>query len=306
MGAGGVGGYLGALLARAGATVALVARGAHLQAIRERGLTVRSVRGDFTVRVPASAVPAEVPALIGPIDLVLFCVKGYDTEAAAGALGPLLGPGTAVLTLQNGVASREILAARLGPERVLGGAVYGFLALEGPGVVRHTQGGRLVVGEPDGRETPRVRALAALAEAAGLQVEVSRDVRRVLWEKYLFICPLSALTALTQRPVGEIRACPEARQLFRTMVEELAALGRAEGVALGPDAVERTLALMDGLRPDAYSSLYHDLVGGRRLEVETLQGHAVRLGARHGVPTPALFAVYATLRPMALARERES
>jgi 2-dehydropantoate 2-reductase len=299
VGAGGIGGLFGGRLARAGERVALVARGAHLAAIRAEGLRVRSPDGDFTVRPPATDAPAEVPALIGVPDLVLFCVKSYDTGTAAEALRPLLGPDTALLTLQNGVANVDVLAERLGRERVLGGLVYGFAVVERPGVVRHTQGGRVVLGELDGVPRPRVGAFLAAAARAGIPAEASPDIRRALWEKYVMICALAGATAVTRRPVGEIRACPEARRLYRLLVEETAALAPAAGVSLPADTVARTVAALDAWQPDTYSSLYHDLVQGRRLELEALHGHAVRLGERHGVPTPTLFAVYAALRPAA-------
>jgi 2-dehydropantoate 2-reductase len=304
MGTGGIGGYFGARLARAGETVALVARGEHLRAIQKDGLAVRSITGDFTVHAPATDDPRRVTDLVGPIDLVLFCVKSYDTEAAAGSLRPLLGPDTAVLTLQNGVVNVETLTRLLGAARVLGGLVYGFAVIEAPGVIRHTQGGRIVLGELDGRETPRVRAFVEAGTRAGFPVEAAADVRRALWEKYLMIGALSGTTAVTRRPIGDIRACAESRRLYRMILDELAALARAEGVALAPDAAERSQAAADALHADSYSSLYHDLVQGRRLELEALQGHAVRLGTRHGIATPALSAVYAALRPAALAAER--
>jgi 2-dehydropantoate 2-reductase len=303
MGAGGMGGYFGGRLARAGETVAFVARGEHLRAIQAGGLSVRSVTGDFTVSGPATDDPRRVPELIGTPDLILFCVKSYDTEAAAEALRPILGPDTAVLTLQNGVVNEDTLAASLGSARVLGGVVYGFAVIEAPGVIRHTQGGKIVLGELEGPPTPRVERFLEAGAKAGFPVEASPDVRRVLWEKYLIIGALSGLTALTRRPLGEIRACPESRRLYRMVVEELAALARAEGVTLASDVVETTVGSADALRPDSYSSLYHDLTHGKRLELEALHGHAVRLGARHGIPTPACFAVYAGLRPAALAAE---
>lgn len=303
MGAGGMGGYFGGRLARSGAAVAFVARGEHLRAIQARGLVVKSIGGDFTVGAPATDDPGRVPDLIGPVDLVLFCVKSYDTEAAAEALRPLLAPDTAVLTLQNGVVNLETLTRVLGAGRVLGGLVYGFAVIESPGVVRHTQGGRIVFGELDGRESPRAARFLAAGRLAGFPIEVSPAIRREVWQKYMVICALSGLTALTRRPIGEIRSCPESRRLYRTILEELAAVAAADGAGLPPDAVGTCLANADSLAPDSYSSLYHDLVNGRRLELEALQGHAVRLGARHGIPTPALFAVYAALRPSALAAE---
>ncbi len=304
MGAGAVGGYFGGRLAQAGEPVVLIARGEHLRAIQADGLRVRSIAGDFTVRVPATDDPARVRELIGPVDLVLFGVKSYDTAAAADALRPLLGPETGVLTLQNGVVNTEILVERLGPRHVLGGLVYGFAVIEAPGQIRHTQGGRIVFGELDGRESPRARAFLDAGRRAGFGVELTPAIRRAMWEKYLMIGALAGLTALTRRPIGEIRTCPESRQLYRAVLAELAALAKAEGVDLPEDAVERGLRAADALAPDSYSSLYHDLVRGRRLELEALHGYAVRLGARHGIPTPALFAIYAALRPAALAAER--
>jgi len=304
MGAGGMGGYFGGRLARAGEAVAFVARGEHLRAIRERGLTVHSVTGDFTATAPATDDPRRLPELIGAVDLVLFCVKSYDTESAAEALRPVLGPETAVLTLQNGVVNEETLARVLGHDRVLGGLVYGFAVIEAPGVVRHTQGGRMVFGELDGAVRPRTTRVLAAGRRAGFPIEIAADIRRALWEKYLAICALSGMTALTRRPIGEIRACPESRAMYRAILAELAAIAKAEGVTLADEAVEQGMAGADRLDADSFASLYHDLTRGRRIELEALQGHAVRLGARHGIPTPALSAVYAALRPAALAADR--
>jgi 2-dehydropantoate 2-reductase len=304
MGAGGIGGYFGGRLARAGETVAFVARGEHLRAIQASGLTVHSVTGDFAVVAPATDDPRRVVDLVGPIDLVLFCVKSYDTEAAAEAIRPLLSPETDILSLQNGVNNEDTLARLVGAERVLGGLVYGFAVIERPGVVRHTQGGRIVFGELDGVVRPRTTRFLEAGRRAGFPVEIAADIRRALWEKYLTICALSGMTAVTRRPVGEIRDCAESRALYRAILAELAAVAKAEGMGLPDDAVERGMAGADGLKPDSYSSLYHDVVRGGRLELEALHGHAVRLGARHGIATPALSAIYALLRPAALAAER--
>lgn len=303
MGAGGIGGYFGSLLARSGEAVAFVARGEQLRAIEARGLTVRSIAGDFSVTAPVTDDPRRVPHLIGPVDLVLFCVKSYDTETAADAVRPMLTSDTAILSLQNGVVNEEALAHRLGAERILGGLVYGFAVIEAPGVIRHTQGGRIVFGELDGRLSPRAARFLEAGRKAGFPVELATNIRRALWEKYLMICALSGMTGVTRRPIGEIRACPESRRLYRMILEELAALAMAEGIGLADDVVETGMAAADALKADSYSSLYHDLARGRRLELEALQGHAVRLGARHGITTPALFGVYAALRPAALAAE---
>lgn len=294
MGTGGVGGYFGARLVAGGAPVTFVARGPHLAALQARGLTVRStVHGSLAVRVEA------VESLAGraPADAVLFCVKSFDTERAAEALRPVVGPDTAVLSLQNGVDNEEKIDAVLGPGHALGGAAYVFAVREAPGVIVHRAGGRIVFGELDGRRTPRAERLREAFAAAAVAVELSTDIRRALWEKYLFIGAQAGLTALTRCPIGVIRAVPETWHLYRCVLEELAAVGRAAGVDLGPDVVERILKEAEGLPPEARSSLASDLAQGQRLELEALHGHAVRLGERLGVPTPALDVIYAALRP---------
>lgn len=301
VGAGGVGGYFGGRLARAGEPVTFLARGAHLDALRARGLTVRSaVEGEWTVPVDA------VAALDGrgPADVVLLCVKGFDTDAALEAVRPVVGPATAVVSLQNGVEAVERIAAAFGPGHAVGGAAYVFAALEAPGVVVHRFAGRLVVGELDGQPSARCQRLLAALARAGVPTELSRDIRRVLWEKYAFIGAQAGVTALTRCPTGVIRAIPETWRLYRALVEEFVALGRAAGVALPDDTVDRVMAAAAALAPDTTSSLAHDLAHGRRLELETLHGYAVRLGERLGVPLPTVAAVYAALKPHAAGAPR--
>jgi 2-dehydropantoate 2-reductase len=299
MGAGGVGGYFGAKLARAGHAVTMVARGAHLEAIRRHGLRIRSAaEGDWAAQVEA------VDALGGrpPAEAVVLAVKGFDTEAALAQLRPVVGPGTPVLSLQNGVSSAESIDRVLGPGHAVGGAAYVFAFLEEPGVIAHRLLGRIVLGELDGQVTARVEALRAVLAGAGIPVELSTAMRRVLWEKYLLIGAQAGMTALTRSPSGVLRAIPECWSMYRALVEEMAALGRAEGVDLAPDAVDRIMAAAGDLAPQATSSMANDLEGGRRLELEALHGHAVRLGARHGIPTPATCAVYAALKPHVAGR----
>lgn len=294
MGAGGVGGYFGAKLARAGQAVTLVARGAHLESIRREGLRVRSAtEGEFVARVEA------VHDLRGqaPADAAVLAVKGFDTEDAVGQLGPVVGPGTAVLSLQNGVSSAEVIDRVLGPGHAVGGAAYVFAFLEAPGVIAHRLLGRIVLGELDGSVTARVRDLHAALAGAGIPTELSTSMRRILWEKYLLIGAQAGMTALTRSPSGVLREIPECWAMYRALVEELAALGRAEGVDLPAEAVDRIMKAASELSPEATSSLANDLEAGRRLELETLHGYAVRLGERHRVPTPATLAVYAALRP---------
>jgi 2-dehydropantoate 2-reductase len=299
VGAGGVGGYFGAKLARAGETVVVLARGAHLDAIRRHGLRVRSVvEGEFAAKVEAVESFDGQP----PVDMALFCVKAFDTEAAAAALRPVVGPGTGVLSLQNGVDRVEALDAILGAGAALGGAAYVFAAIEAPGVIVHRFAGRIVFGEMDGRPSERATRLRDALAAAGVPVELSPDVRRVLWEKYLLISAQAGMTALSRAPVGVLRDTPESWRMYRRIVEELAALASATGVGLGGDAVETVMRQAAAVAPEATSSLHHDLTQGRRLELEALHGHAVRLGERHGVPTPMVFAVYAALKPHAAGR----
>ena len=294
MGTGGTGGYFGAKLARAGTDVTFVARGAHLEAIRSEGLRVKSAAdGEWVVRAPA------VDRLDGqpPADLVLFCVKSFDTESAAEVIRPVVGPETGVLSIQNGVDNEDVLAARLGAGCVMAGVAQVFATIAAPGVVTHTLLGRIIFGELDGRTSPRARAFLAECERAKIPAELSADMRRALWEKYVFLIAQSGMTALTRLPAGAIRRVPETRQMYRLLLEETAALGRASGVALGADVADRYLAMLDGLGAGAYTSLHFDLTHGKRLELEALHGHAVRLGQAHGIPTPTLFAVYAALRP---------
>jgi 2-dehydropantoate 2-reductase len=294
MGAGGVGGYFGAKLARASHEVTLVARGAHLEAIRAHGLRVRSaIEGEFVARVEA------VDDLRGraPAEAVVLAVKGFDTEAALVQLRPVVGAGTPVLSLQNGVSSAETIDRLLGPGHAVGGAAYVFAFLEEPGVIGHRLLGRIALGELHGGVSARVQALHGALAAAGIPAEVSTAVRRVLWEKYLFIGAQGGMTALTRTSSGVLRQIPECWSMYRALVEELDALGRAEGVDLPADAVDRIMKAAAGLAPEATSSMANDLEAGRRLELESLHGYALRLAERHRIPTPATSAVYAALKP---------
>ena len=294
VGAGGVGGYFGAKLARAGVPVTLLARGAHLAAIQKDGLRVRSaVDGESVAQVTAVADVSGLP----PADAVLFCVKSFDTETAAAAIRPAIGPDTAVVSLQNGVDNEETLERVLGPGHTVGGVAYVFATIDSPGVIAHRFAGHVVFGELDGRSSARLEALRAAFAQAGVRAEVSPNIRRALWQKYVMISAQAGMTALSRAPIGVIRALPESRLMYRRIVEELAALARAGGVDLGPEIIDTVMKAADGLAAEAYSSLHHDLTQGRRLELETLHGHAVRLGERLGVPTPMVFAVYAALKP---------
>ena len=299
MGSGGVGGYFGAKLLRAGEPVTMVARGPHLEAMRRTGLTIRSaVEGDGVVR------PAVVERLEGVAraDAVIFCVKSFDTEDAAGRLWSVLGPDTPVLSLQNGVDNEDKIDGALGVGRALGGVAQVFATIESPGVIRHQAAGRIIFGEMDGRVSERAERLREAFARAEVPVELSKDIRRALWEKYILICAVAGTTAVTREPLGVIRDTPPTWQLFRTIVAEVTAVARAAGVDMPADTVDQTLKFAQGIAPGSRASLAQDLLQGRRLELEALHGHAARLGERLGVPTPAVFAVYAALVPHAAGR----
>ena len=301
LGAGAVGAYYGARLAEGGADVTLVARGRHLEALRANGCTVIEPERTANYRLQATDDPSEV----GPVDLVLFCVKSYDTEAAAARLGPMLREGTGVLSLQNGIDNEEKIAAAVGPEHVIGGAAYILGSIVEPGVVDAAGPRRIVIGELDGGGvTARIQAILEVAERARLDVEAVDEVRIAKWEKYTLLVAFSAMTATTRLPIGDIREAPAARAMLGAIMTEVWSVGRATGVPLADDLVERQMRLLLSQADGSTTSLYHDLVSGHRLEVEALQGAAIRLGRANGVPTPAVDAAYAILQPWALRHER--
>ncbi len=295
MGAGATGGYFGALLARAGEEVVFIARGDHLAAMRRSGLRVESTRsGEFTVPVVAS----DDPGAVGPVDLVLFCVKSYDTEAAAEAIRPLVGPTTAIVTIQNGVDNAERLARRYGPDAVLGGLAFIESTIAAPGVIAHLSPfGRIIFGELAGGISERVKRLEQHLRAAGVDAQASANMTVALWEKFLFITPLAGLTSLTRLPIGPLRECPETWALYGQCTAEVWGMGRAAGVALPDDAVERNLANTRQVAASFKSSMQRDLERGKRLELEALNGYVVRRGAELGVPTPVNSVIYGALKP---------
>jgi 2-dehydropantoate 2-reductase len=283
IGSGGVGGYLGARLAASGRDVTFLARGAHLASIQEHGLALQSALGDVLIR-PARA--SNDPAAVGPVDLVLFAVKLYDTEDAAAAIRPLMGRHTGVLTLQNGVDSTETLARVLGPAHVIGGVANIASVIAEPGVIRHTGTmANLVLGELNGERTERVEAVAAALQAAKVEHRVSADIQRDIWDKMVFLATFAGVTALMRLPIGPIREDAETRAMLRAGLDEAYAVARAKGIGLPDDFVHRTLARCDGLPYEMKSSMLQDLERGRRLELPWLSGAIVRLGEEFGVPT---------------------
>ena len=298
MGTGGVGGYYGGLLARHGQEVVFLARHSHLEAIRRDGLQVRSLHGDFTIR-PARAT--DDPSEVGPVDLVLVCTKTYSTEAVIQTMQPLVGPQTAVFSLQNGIDAAERIGAAIGIPHLLGGATWLSSAVEAPGVIRQvSQFRRVVIGELDGSLTPRVRAIADLFIPTGVTIEVSENISKVLWTKFVFIAAVSGVGALTRLELGDFRRVPETRALLAGLMREVEALAFASGITLYADLVQQTLTFIDQSDPHIKPSMQRDVETGNKFELEALIGVVERKGRTLGIPTPLADMVYATLLPVLL------
>jgi 2-dehydropantoate 2-reductase len=296
VGAGAVGGFYGARLARAGERVSVIARGAHLRAIRERGLAIWSALGDHVVRIEAESDPARV----GPVDLVVLAVKTYANPQILPLLPDLCGPETAVLTLQNGVASADALADAVGAERVLAGTTYVATAIVAPGLIQQTGvHRRVILGEAFGERrdvSPRVARIAAILAGADIQAEAVADGRVPVWEKLVYLATFAAFTGVSRQPAGAIWGDAIGRDAFLAVAAEVEAVARAEGVAIASDVLDRMVEYLDVLPPSTRSSLLIDLQQGKPTEVEALQGEVVRRGRALGVPTPGMTALYAALR----------
>jgi 2-dehydropantoate 2-reductase len=298
MGSGGVGGYYGGLLAQAGYDVTFIARGAHLAALGENGLQVKSVHGDFTV-APVQAT--DTPAEVGPVDWVMICVKTPDTDRAAQGIKPMVGPDTTVVSLQNGIDAAERLGAAVGLEHIVGGVTWISSAIEAPGVIRQfSQIRRIVLGELDGRITARVQALAEVLSSTGTTVEVTDNILRVLWTKFVFIASISGVGSLTRLEIGDYRAVSETRTLLIGLMREVEAVARAGGVVLDGDVIEQALALVDGVAANIKPSMQRDVEAGRRSELESMIGVLGHRGRELGVATPIADMVYAALLPVEL------
>lgn len=294
-GAGGVGGYFGALLAQVGHQVHFIARGPHLQAMREGGLKILSPHGDFTLQ------PVEVtewPGEIGPVEYLIVAVKHYQLGEALAALPPLVGQGTTVVPLLNGVDAHEILAEALGREYVIGGLCSIVSMIESPGVIRQeSQLRRIVLGELDRSPSERVERLVRAWQETGVEAIHAEDIHAAIWSKFLFIASFGGISSLSRANAGEMLAVPETRELLRRAMAEVAMLAIARGVSLPEDAVDRAMALLEGFEPTATSSMQRDVEAGRPFELEAFSGTIARLGASSGVPTPIHSALYALLRP---------
>lgn len=282
-GSGGVGGYFGGRLAASGEDVTFIARGAHLNALQQGGLQIASPLGDANIeRVQAT----DRPQAIGPVDVVLFTVKLYDVDAAAATLGPLIGPNTVVITLQNGVDAVDMVSKHVGAGHVAGGVAYIVAVIDQPGRVRHTTAQQLVFGERDGKRSDRLVAFEQACIKAGFQAKASESIESDLWVKFVRLATWSGMTSVTRSPMGVVRDTPETFDLMMAAIAEVIAVGKARGIAFPPDLMDGTIALIRNFPATSKSSMLEDLERGRRLELPWLSGAVVRLGREAGVPTP--------------------
>ena len=298
VGTGGLGCLFGGVLARAGVDVTLVGRGANLAALRERGLDVQLLAGErFQVDVRATSDPAEV----GPVDAILFCVKTYDVEAAARQSLPMIGPETLILPVQNGVEAAEQIGAIVGEDHVVPGVGVTGATLVQPGVVaQKAPTVRALFGPDRATEGRRAERIADALREAGISADVSPDIERELWEKFVFALLGLGFMSVNRLPIGPTLACPEAAEVARGVMDEGVAVGRARGAPLPDDATERAFERFRGVaaaNPAARGSMYYDLMAGKRLELEAVTGAVVRMGRELGVPTPLNFVIYGALKP---------
>jgi 2-dehydropantoate 2-reductase len=300
IGAGGVGAGFGATLAKAGADVTFVARGAHLAAMKRDGLKVQSARGDIHL-IPTQAT--DQPADIGKVDIVLFCVKLWDVESAGVQIKPLIGPDTAVIPLQNGIDAAERLIPILGANAVMGGVAQISAHIAGPGVVQQVGTFmRMIFGELDGSSSKRAEDFLALCLKAGFDATLTEQIMSELWMKFILLASNASAVALARQPIGKVRDDPDLRELMIAAYQEVLEVGRANGVALPPDAVEKTIGMMDHFPPTQKPSMAIDLERGNRMELPWLGGKVVELGQKLSVPTPTHSLMYAMLKPYAMGR----
>jgi len=292
MGAGAVGAYFGARLRASGEGVVLCARGENLGAIREHGLDITSIGGDLSIEVTATDTPRD----FAPYDLILFCVKAYDTDAAAQAISGCLKPGGAILTLQNGVENEAKLAAIFGRDAVMGGNARVGVELVAPGKIVHLSSGHIDFGELDGRKTDRAKKIADAFQRAGILGQVSADIMTARWDKLIWNGAVNTVATLTRRRVGEILDDPEGLNLLRTLMQEIVEVARAEGANIPDDRIDAYIAHSQKNLRALKTSTQQDLERGKALEYEALSGAVVRAARRHRIKVPAVETVYALLR----------
>jgi len=296
MGAGSIGGYFGGMLSLGENEVTLIARGAHLEAIRRRGLQVVTDDGEFTVKCEATDDPRQA----GPVDLVLLTVKAYHNQEAVPAMRPMVGEETTVLCLQNGIDSYEAAAQFFGAGRVLPGAAYVDANLESPGVVRQTgEGVEIVFGELDSVDSPRGELISYTLRKAGIPAKLSNNIKRTLWTKFLYIATTAGVMSLSRQTMAQLMRLPEWRKVIVGCMTEIEAVGRASGVDLDPNIVQDTVDYIEGSLEEMHASMHADIVAGRPLELEALNGAVVRVGKSTVLPTPINDVIYAALKPFA-------
>jgi 2-dehydropantoate 2-reductase len=294
MAAGAVGAYFGGRLQAGGHDVAYIARRAHLEALRRDGLKIESVHGDLHLpKVNATPDPKEV----GPVDVVLFAVKLWDTETAAELAKPLVGPNTRVITLQNGVDSYERVSAILGREQTCPGTAYIAAVLAGPGVMRHTSKfATMRVGRMDGKPDARLAAFVEAAKAANIDIQPQDDMNRERWQKFIFLSSMAGVNCMTREPIGKVLADPDTRAFYKKLMQECLAVGQKAGAKVPDSWVDDRMTFSDNAPPGMKASMFHDLEAGNRLELDWLTGKVVSLGHQLGVPVPASEAVYAAVK----------
>ena len=298
MGAGSIGGYFGGMLSLGGNEVTLIARGAHLEAIRRGGLRVVTDDGEFTVQCEATDDPRQA----GRFDLVLLTVKTYHNQEAVPAMRPMVGEETTVLCLQNGIDSYEAAAQELGSGWVLPGAAYIDANLEGPGVVRQTGGVEIVFGELESVDPPRGEMILETLRTAGIPAQLSDDIKRTLWTKFLFIATTAGVMSLSRQTMAQLMPLPEWRKVIVGCMKEIEAVGRASGAGLDPNIVQDTIDYIEGALDEMHASMHADIVAGRPLELEALNGAVVRAGLSTVLPTPINDVIYAALKPFVSGR----
>ena len=303
MAAGAVGGYFGARMAAAGHDVFFIARGSHLEAIKKNGLKIESAHGDLHLPKPNVT---DDPATVGPVDIVLFAVKLWDTEKSAEATKPLVGANTRVITLQNGVDSVERIAPIVGAAHTIGGVTYVVSVIASPGVIKQTSPFQSITcGTSDGRPDAPLQAFVDAAKAAGINITASANIERDRWQKFIFLSATSGATAVTRMPMGPILADSDTRALFKSIMRETLAVGRAKGVALDENYADERMAFADkNVTPTMKASMANDLDRGNRLELDWLAGQVCKLGKQVQVPTPVNDTIYAALKLHRMGSQR--
>lgn len=304
MGTGGIGGYFGGLLAKNGQDVTFIARGPHLQAIREKGLLVKSVFGDFDVS-PAQAT--DKPSEVGIADLIIVATKTYHTDDAAQAIKPMIGPDTVIMSLQNGVDSAIRIGPVVGMDHMIGGATWLSAAIEAPGVIgQYSQFRRIAFGEFNGQKTTRVEKIYDALNKTGATIDLVDDINKILWTKYVFIASAAAIGCLTRATFGEYRQIPKTRAVLTEAINEVKSVAQANGILLDADITDKTLAFIDGSAPGIKTSMHRDIEAGKVSELESMIGFIVQLGKKLNVQTPVMSFAYAMLKPGQLKALRGS